>query len=172
MTAYPDGIDAGNESPHPVRHVLNWLSFALLLALLAVALSGALGGSSRPVTTADAPAAALSVKAPAVIRNGMFFEVAVDVAARRAIAKPVLAVSESYWRDITINTTEPQAASEKSERGMFLFEYDAMKPGDVLRVKFDGQINPSLFGGTAGRIELRDDKTPIASIPLQTRVLP
>lgn len=143
-----------------------------LTGLLALAASGLLGGGSRPVLAAKGPQAELRIKTPAVMRSGMFFETLVEVRARQAIAKPVLAISESYWRDITINTIEPAPASEDSETAMFLFEYEPMEAGDQLRVKFDGQINPSLFAGTAGRIELRDDTRTIASLPLDLTVLP
>ena len=172
QTTYPDGLEQEHERDRPVRRVLNWIGVIALVGLLGVAMTGVLGGGSRPVFEAETAAADLHVKTPAVLRSGMFFETAIEARARVPIAKPVLAISESYWRDITINTTEPQAASEKSEERMFLFEYEPLAPGDVLRVKFDGQLNPSLFGGTAGRIELRDDKRVLASIPLRLRVMP
>jgi hypothetical protein len=169
---YPDGLAQSHERDRPVRRAANWLGLFVLLALLVVAMTGVLGGGPRPVLAAQAPAAELRIKTPDVLRSGMFFEIAVEARARRAIGKPVLAISESYWRDITINTLEPAPASEKSEERMFVFEYDPLAPGDVLLVKFDGQINPSLFGGTAGRIELRDGERTIATIPLEMTVLP
>lgn len=169
---YPDGLEPTHERERPVRMAANWVGVLVLLTLLVVAMTGALGGGPRPVLAAQAPAAELRIKTPDVLRSGMFFEIAVEARARQAIAKPVLAISESYWRDITINTVEPAPASEKSEERMFLFEYDPLAPGDVLLVKFDGQINPSLFGGTAGRIELRDGQRAIATIPLELAVLP
>lgn len=171
-TRYPDGLHADHERARPWRKAMNWIGIFILLALLAVAMTGVLGGGKRPVTTVERPIADLRVKTPATLRSGMFFETDIEVRAREAIAKPVLAVSESYWRDITINTTQPAATSETSEQGMFLFEYEPMAPGDVLKIKFDGQLNPSLFGGTAGRFELRDDERVIAAIPAELTVMP
>lgn len=169
---YPDGLAQSHERERPVRRAMNLIGVFALLALLVFAMTGVLGGGPRPVLSAQAPAGELSIKAPDVLRSGMFFEIGVEVRANRAIGKPVIAISESYWRDITINTVEPAPAGEKSEERMFLFEYDPMAPGDVLLLKFDGQINPSLFAGTSGRIELRDDKETVAAIPLELTVLP
>ena len=47
----------------------------------------------------------LSVSAP---RNGEFFEIRIDIAARRPIAQPAIAISEGSLRDLTINTTMPE----------------------------------------------------------------
>ncbi len=169
---YPDGLGPDHEGDRPTRRAVNRIALIGLMGLLALAATGLLGGGSRPVLAAKGPQAELQIKTPGVMRSGMFLETQVDVRARQAIAKPVLAISESYWRDITINTVEPSPASEDSKAGMFLFEYEPMEAGDLLRVKFDGQINPSLFAGTQGRIELRDDKRTIVSIPLDLTVLP
>lgn len=155
-----------------MRRWLNWAALFVLAALMIAALAGLLGGQRAMNHLVETPAARLTVETPAIMRSGVFFETRVLVEATAPIAKPVVGVSASYWRDITINTTEPQAASEKSEQGMFLFEYDALEPGDVLEIKFDGQINPSLLAGTQGEIVLRDDERPIASIPLELTVLP
>lgn len=171
-TSYPDGLQPEHERARPFWNTLNWIGVFVLFALLAVAMTGVLGGGSRPVTEALGATADIRVKTPAVLRSGMFFETEVEVRAHRAIAKPVLAVSDSYWRDITINTTQPQATGETSEQGMFLFEYEPMAAGDVLRIKFDGQLNPSLFAGNEGQVELRDGKRVLARLPLALRVMP
>ena len=45
-------------------------------------------------------------------------------------------------------------------------------PGETLDIKIDGQINPSLFAGTQGRIELRDGERVLAAVPVEMTVLP
>lgn len=172
MPRYPDGLDAFHERDRPVRRMVNWIALLGLLALLVLAATGLLGGGSRPVSSARTPAADLAVKTPSVLRSGMFFEAEIQARAKQLVAKPVLAISESYWRDITINTILPAATGEKSKDGMVLLEFDAMDAGDVLTLKIDGQINPSLFAGTQGRIELRDGERRLAAIPLELTVLP
>lgn len=172
MPRYPDGLGEFHERDRPVRRMVNWIALFGLLALLVLAATGLLGGGSRPVTSVRTPAADLAVKTPSVLRSGMFFEAEIQARVKQPVAKPVLAISESYWRDITINTILPAATGEKSEEGMVLLEFDAMEAGDVLTLKIDGQINPSLFAGTHGRIELRDDERLLAAIPLELTVLP
>ena len=172
MPRYPDGLGAFHERDRPVRRMVNWIALFGLLALLVLAATGLLGGGSRPVSSVRTPAADLAVKTPSVLRSGMFFEAQIRMNAKQPITKPVLAISESYWRDITINTILPAATGEKSEDGMVLLEFEAMDAGDVLTLKIDGQINPSLFAGTQGRIELRDGERVLAAVPVGMTVLP
>lgn len=101
----------------------------------------------------------------------MFFEMRLRIDAGGEIAKPVIAVSPGYWRELTVNTMIP-AADESYGTGGYRFEYAPMAAGDVLRVKVDGQINPVLVGGTAGRITLFDGETPLAALPARMRVRP
>jgi hypothetical protein len=169
-SGYPDGLAPRNLAAHGGRW--NWLSLALLGALMAAALLGAFGGGKARPRAADADAARLEVSAPRVIRNGEFFEIRVRVAAKRPVGKAVLAVPTGLWRDMTINTMIPAPAEEKAERGTFRFDYGPLAPGDVLDIKIDGQINPPLFAGTRGAIALQDGDRALASIPLRIRVLP
>ena len=66
----------------------------------------------------------------------------------------------------------PAPVEEKPRQGAFRFSYGAMKPGDRLDIKVDGQINPPLFAGTDGTIELHDGERPLAAIPVAIRILP
>lgn len=170
MRAFPDGIAARNLEPP--RAGRNWLSLAVLSLVMLAALIGLFGGGrSRPIVV-DGAAARFEVASPRTIRNGEFFETRIRVEAKQPIAKAVLVVPASLWRDMTVNTMIPAPAEEKAERGAFRFDYGALKAGDVLDIKIDGQINPPLFAGTRGTVELADDQRPIASVPLTIRVLP
>ena len=51
-------------------------------------------------------------------------------------------------------------------------EFDALEAGDAFEVMIDGQVNPDLFGGTRGRIELLDGDTRLAAMPLKLEVRP
>ncbi len=166
----PDGIDPTHAEGRGAG--LNWISLAVLSVLMLAALLGVFGGGKvRPVTV-DGNAAQLIVATPRVIRNGEFFETRIQVTARQPIGKAVIAIPASLWRDMTINTMIPAPGEEKAEKGAFRFDYGAMKPGDVLDIKIDGQINPPLFAGTSGTIILHDGERPIAEIPLSITVLP
>jgi hypothetical protein len=167
---FPDGIEPRNlgGSGMPMR----WLSIAVLGAVMLAALLGLFGGGKARPMAVDAASARFEVAAPRTIRNGEFFEMRVAVTAKQPVDKAVLVVPASLWRDITINTMIPAATEEKVEKGAFRFDYGALKPGDVLDIKIDGQINPPLFAGTSGTIELHDGERPIAAIPFYIRVLP
>lgn len=167
---YPDGIDPRHAEGRGANW--NWLSLAVLGAVMLAALLGAFGGGkTRPLTVAAAEAQ-LDVATPRVIRNGEFFETRVRIEARRPIAKAVLVVPESLWRDMTINSMIPAPSEEKAEKGEFRFDYGAMKTGDVLDIKIDGQINPPLFAGTQGGVALYDGERRIAAIAFDIKVLP
>jgi hypothetical protein len=106
------------------------------------------------------------------MRSGEFFEMRFRVQAKQPIAKPVLAVSHSYLRDLTLNTFKPSPAEETSDGTYYRLEFDALEAGEAFEVMIDGQVNPDLFGGTRGSIELLDNETPIARLPLKLEVRP
>ena len=171
--AFPDGISATHlRTGSPFGGPLRWFMLVALGAILLAALLGVFGGLKNPTVTASGTAATLRVNAPAVLRSGEFFEMRLGLAARRPIAKPVIAVAEPYWRDITINTMTPAPAGESFEDGFFVFEFDPLDAGKSIELKVDGQINPSLFGGTAGAVEARDGERTLARAAMELRVFP
>ena len=165
----PDGISPASDARGAN---LNWLSLAVLGAVMLAALLGAFGGGKARSLVADAPAARLEVHTPRVLRNGIFFETRLHVTAKAPIADAVIVVPAALWRDMTINTMIPAPGEEKAEKGAFRFSYGALKPGDMLDIKIDGQINPPLFAGNAGSIELHDGERPLAAVPVEIAVLP
>lgn len=169
-TTYPDGIEPGDADGRGAR--LNWISLAVLGALMLAALLGAFGGGKARPLAAEAAAARLEVATPRVIRNGEFFETRIRITARQPVSEAVLVVPASLWRDMTVNTMIPAPSEEKAEQGAFRFSYGALKPGDVLDIKIDGQINPPLFAGNSGAIELHDAERAIVAIPVEITVLP
>jgi hypothetical protein len=168
----PDGIAETHFRSGRLGTYRGLLPLGILAVLLVVALTGALGGAPNPVVRAGGDAAAIAVKAPHTLRNGTFFELAITIDARSAIAKPVIAISRSYLKDLTINTELPEPADMAFEDGAFTMTFPAMKAGERLAVKLDGQVNPPLIGRSRGTIALRDDKTAIAAIPVSLRILP
>jgi hypothetical protein len=171
--SYPEGIGEEHTRRQSfVQHYLGWAALALLGALLALAMTGVLGGHPNPTLTADNDRAELSVNTPHILRSGEFFEMRFRVQARQPIAKPVLAVSHAYLRDLTLNTFKPSPAGESSDGTFYRMEFDALEAGEAFEVMIDGQVNPDLFGGTKGSIELLDDETPIARLPLELEIRP
>ena len=140
--------------------------------LLAVALAGYFGGKPHPTRTITTPSATVKLQLPERIRNGMFFEMRAEVQTKRAFTDLTVAISSTYWHDLTINSMIPGPAEEKSENGRYLFSYGPIDANQTLTIKIDGQINPPLFGGTKGNILLMDGDAVIAAIPVTMKVLP
>lgn len=167
---YPDGI--APEAAGARGANLNWLSLAVLGAVMLAALLGLFGGGKARSLVADVPAARLELHTPRVLRSGMFFETRLYVTAKAPIADAVIVVPASLWRDMTINTMIPAPGDEQADRQAFRFSYGELKPGELLEIKIDGQINPPLFAGTYGTVELHDGERPLAAIPVEIAVLP
>lgn len=170
---FPEGIDATHIGPFGgLRAHASPLAFILLGSLLALAMTGMLGGAPAPVTVIHAHAADLQVKLARPLRSGLFFETHVRVVARRDIAEPVIGVDATLWRDLTINSQVPAASDERFEDGQYRFAYPGMKAGDTLEIKIDGQTNPPLVGRLSGALDLLDGKTRLAGTRLSIPVLP
>jgi hypothetical protein len=172
-SACPDGITDRHFEPE--RGLLGRASVLPLLLLggvLAAALLGLLGGRPNPTRIAETPEARLELNMPTLRRNGEFFEGRIRVTARRNIDELVLAASPSLWRDLTVNTMIPAAADESFEDGLFRFTYGPLEAGQSFEIKIDFQINPALFGGTAGEIAAFDGDRRLAGLHHELRVLP
>lgn len=167
---FPDGIARRNIAG--VKGFNPLLPLLLLAALMIAGLVGLLGGKPDMVRRVNADAAALTVRAPSVIRNGMFFETIVEVQAHRPVDDLVIAISAPLWRQMTINTMIPAASEESYSQGAQRFSFGKLEAGDSFRFKIDGQINPSLFAGTRGEIAVLDGDRRIVGTPVTMKVLP
>ena len=168
---FPDGIEAHHANK---RHRMSAAVLPILLlgAIMAAALLGLFGGSGPTTQRRETADATLSVKVPTTLRSGLFFEMSVAVEARRDLADTTIAITPQLWRDMTINTTIPEPASEEFADGAFRLHYGKLAAGDRLETKFDGQINPDLFIGTDGKVTLYDGDRRVADIPMHITVLP
>lgn len=172
MSLWPDGID-GAKGEARGRDAFATPLAALLLAIpLIFGCLGLAGGHPNPVETVRFGDAALTMKMPSIIRNGEFFETEIVVTPNRTIADAVLSVDASLWRDMTINSFYPTAEQEDYKDGAFRFSFGRLDPGEPLRVKIDGQINPPLFAGNEGTIALFDGDRLIGATRRAVRVLP
>lgn len=168
----PQGIQADHIKAKGWHRHANPAAVIALGLLMVSAFAGVFGGQPHPTRTIDTPSAEVTLQLPQRIRNGEFFEMRIKIAAKRQFTDLTLAISSSYWHDLTINTMIPAPSEEKSEGGRYLFSYGEIGDGQTLTVKFDGQINPPLFAGTSGQIQLRDGDAVIATIPVKMRVMP
>lgn len=170
---YPDGLrDDHIDKRGPLFAHANPLSLLVLGALLAAALLGLFGGGTSDTQIARGDTATLAIHTPRTVRNGIFFETRLTIAATSDLTDATLALPPALWRDMTINTSVPQSDKEEYKDGAFRFHYGPLTAGETLEVKFDGQINPPLFGGNTGRIALLDGDREVTAVPLSIRVLP
>lgn len=168
----PEGIDKRHTLPHrgPAKHA-SVISILLLGGILAVAATGVLGGSTTTVQRESAAVRA-ELEVPTVLRNGEFFEMRVEVSARRPIANLGVGVGAKLWRDVTVNTMIPAATEETFRDGSYQFSFGRLEQSKRFVSKIDGQINPARRGPTEGTVDILDGDRVLLSIPLQITVLP
>ena len=120
----------------------------------------------------DRPDAQLSFEAPRRIRNGEIFEMRFRVNSHAQLNDVTIAITPSLMQDMTINTLSPGPEKESFGSGGVRWSYGPIEKGKTLVVKIDGQINPSLFGGTNGAVSLYDGDRRLGALPVLIRVLP
>lgn len=169
---FPRHLEPQRRLPGPLQVRASPFSIVLLGAILAAAMLGVFGGKPYAQRTVESSEAALTVIAPEVLRDGMFFEMRFEVLAKQPIAEPVLAVESTLWRDVTINTFIPAPTDEEYKNGAFHFTFPPLEAGDRMTVKVDGQINPSLIASTQGEITVLDGDRPLVDTPYSLKVYP
>ena len=170
---FPDGIASRHFGGRKLsRHLANIVAFFILAGIMITALSGVLGGKTNKKVSVDAAAVRLEASLPETLRNGEMFDTEIVLAAKRDIASPTIAISSSYWHNVTINSVFPEPSEQAFRNGAFRFEFDEMKRNDVLRMKIAGQVNPTLLGGNSGTIAILDGERVLAAMPVKLEVLP
>jgi len=168
----PDGLTVADLKPRRAGLFLGLVPITAFVALVGLAFTGLFGGGHARWQQAEGQGARIAVRMPATMRNGIYFEMRIDVTARRDIDELVIEVPERLWRDMTINAQVPQAREEKFRDGAFRFQYGKLKAGETMTVKVDGQVNPPLVGRSVGAIRALDGDAVLAALPLSIEVLP
>ena len=168
----PQGIESSHIEPVRWHYFINPVAVLGIAIFLGLPLAGMFGGQPHPTQIIETPSATLTLQFPEILRNGEFFEMRATVKAKRPVTDLNIGISASYFYDLTVNTMFPAPSKEKSEGGLYVLSYGALKTGDTLNLKFDGQINPPMFAGTEGKLVLADGDTTVATIPLKLRVFP
>ncbi|MBL0925844.1 MAG: hypothetical protein IBJ12_15435 [Sphingomonadaceae bacterium] len=170
--SFPEGVRESHLRGKSWHRFANPAAVTGIGLFLAAALAGAFGGQPHPTRIIETPSARITLQFPERLRNGEFFEMRAKIEAKRDFADMGIALSSSYWRDLTINTMIPAPGEEKADDGDYLFSYGEIKAGDSVTVKIDGQINPPMFAGTKGWMKLKDAERTVARIPLELKVFP
>ena len=147
-------------------------AFTLLFALVAaVALWGVFGQRASD-SRAAGPAARMTLSAPEVVRGGLFFQSRVEIRALAAIEHPRLVLDTGWLEGMQVNSIVPAAESETSRDGKVVLSYGGLESGDVLRIWFQFQVEPTNVGRHPYGIELDDAQEPLARIERTLTVLP
>lgn len=150
----------------------NPAALIVLLVVMVAGLSGILGGYAPRHYKSESADIILNVRTPDTLRNGMVFEMLIEVEARKPVKALVIGISHELWRNMTINTALPSGEKEESRNGFYRFSFSELRPGHTFTFKIDGQINPSLRNNAYGTVRIYDGDRSLANIAIHTKVLP
>lgn len=127
----------------------------------------------RPTTiSSHAPAADLSVTAPARLRSGLIFQVRVEVRAHEDIAKPQLVFDPGWWESMSENSLAPNPSSETNENGRVVLAYTKLAAGHTLIAWLYFQVNPTNVGKRRENVELDDGSSVITTVHRSLTIFP
>jgi hypothetical protein len=112
------------------------------------------------------------LSAPKRIRGGLFFQSRLEITAAQAIDHPRIVLDEGWLEGMQVNSIEPAPVGETGREGRVVLSYDAMKPGDLLRVWFQFEVNPTNVGRRSYAVELDDAEQPLARVSPTITALP
>ena len=168
----PYGIDAYHCE---VERYARWrtpLAVVVFIVVLGSALLGWLGGGAASVKAYVSPSAKVVLEHEPILRSGNWFETVLTVTPARDVKDLIMAVDQPLWRGMSIDTIAPDAESAEGLDGTYSYHFGAVKAGEALRIKFDGQIQPRALRVLEGDITIADDKSDLIAIPLSITVLP
>jgi hypothetical protein len=144
---------------------------ALFCVVAALALADRFG--QQPTrSVAASPAARMQLSAPAVVRGGLFFQSKLEVRAVRAVAFPRIVLDDGWIEGMQANSIQPAPASEASRDGRVVLTYGKLEAGDVLRIWFQFEVDPTSVGHRSYGVELDDASTRLVRLSPSITVLP
>jgi hypothetical protein len=144
---------------------------AVFCAIAALALADRFGQRTTE-SAAASPGARMTLTAPEVVRGGLFFQSKVEVHALREITAPHLVLDDGWVEGMQVNSIEPQPASELNRDGRVVLTYDKLAAGDLLRVRFQFEVDPTNVGHRSYGIELDDEAARVVRLSPTITVLP
>jgi hypothetical protein len=143
-----------------------------LFCLVAVLALADRFGQQASRSEAATPAASMQLSAPAVVRGGLFFQSRLEVRALRAVAFPRVVLDDGWIEGMQANSIQPAPASEASRDGHVVLTYGRLKAGDVLRIWFQFEVDPTSVGHRSYGVELDDASTRLVRLSPSITVLP
>jgi hypothetical protein len=138
-----------------------WVRRAGLLLLTAFIVAALLNvfGQRAEDSSAVGPATTLKLNAPSKVRGGLIFQARFEIRAAREIRQPLLILDRGWFDGLTLNTTVPDPAEERTDNGRVVLEYDTIPAGRLLVVWLQFQVNPTHVGSEDQDVELWDGQT-------------
>jgi hypothetical protein len=143
-----------------------------LIAVLPVLALLGVFGQTPSTTTAQAPAASLSVTAPTRLRSGLIFQVRVEVDARRDLHELQIVFDRGWWESMSVNSIVPEPTSEASRDGKVVLSYGALPAGRKLAAWIYFQVNPTNVGERRENVAIEDGSTPLAELHRSLTIFP
>jgi hypothetical protein len=151
-----------------------WARRAIITVLCVVALVALFNrfGQRPAETTASVPAATMTLSAPEHIRGGLFFQSRLEIRAAQAVDHPRIVLANGWVEGMQVNSITPDPVGQASRDGRVILSYDALKQGDLLRIWFQFEVNPTNVGSRSYAVELDDAERPVARLTPSIAVLP
>jgi hypothetical protein len=145
--------------------------FSLLPLLFVLALLNVFG--IRPSTSsAEAPAAKLTVYAPTRVHGGNLYEVRFRIDATSALKKATLVLDSGWLEGMTLNSIEPSPESETSADGRLSLSLGDIAAGRSFLQFVYFQVNPTKVGHRPQKVELYAGATKVLEIDRSITVFP
>jgi hypothetical protein len=145
--------------------------FALVCVVPILALFNVFG--QRPESSsAAAPAARLSVLAPAHVRGGLLYQARFRISARQKLDQAALVLDRGWLEGLTINTVEPSPVSESSEDGKLGLDLGSLPRGRSYVLYIDFQVNPTNVGRQDQSATLYDGDRALVTLHRTLTVFP
>jgi len=143
-----------------------------VFALISLAALAGFFGQRSTTSAAVTPSVRMTLAAPETVRGGIFFQALVNIRALTPVEHPRLVLDEGWLEGLQVNSIEPAAESESGRDGRLVLSYGALEPGDLLRIYFQFEVDPTNVGERSFTLELDDEDRLLARIPRTLRVLP
>jgi hypothetical protein len=160
-------VDAVHAQPWGRRAVL------ALFAIVVVAGLAGVFGQGPTVSSATAPAAALTVRVPDRLRGGDIYQARIEVAPRRDLAHPLLVLDSGWFEGVTLNSAEPNPSGEAQQRGgRTTLALPALHAGVPFTMWLQLQVNPTTVGTRSQGVALDDGSRRITRVNRTLFVFP
>jgi hypothetical protein len=131
------------------------VGLVLLAALLALGLANFFGQATAE-TSVENDAARLTLRAPADVRAGLFYQIMFRIDAREELTEPALVLDPGWVEGFTINSQQPEPVEWEHRDGRNVLVYGPIAAGGHLIARLQYQVNTTAFGPRTQNVVLED----------------